>query len=110
MLRNQLQTVDDRTVELALFRHALAQLLQLIAAGQTAKPQQVAGLLKSGVVGQFVNVDATVGQNAPLPIDVANAGGGSDHSLQPLRGVCGSHAGHGASLELLKFRCKRPGR
>ena len=54
---------------------------------QVAKPQEVAGFFESGVVGQFVNIDATIGQNALIAIDVADAGGGCDYSLQSLRGA-----------------------
>src|SRR5262245_20686885 len=53
-----------------------------------------------------MNIDAAIRQNAPVPVYVADAGGGRDHSLQALGGACGSQAGHGASLELLELDCK----
>ena len=78
-----------------------AKFLQFSLRGQLAIPQQVAGLFKVGVVGQFVNVDAAVGEDALISVDVADAGIGSDDSFQALGGVRGGQAGHIPSLEIL---------
>src|SRR2546428_13974898 len=86
------------------------EFLELVARGQLAEPQQIAGFLEIGVVGQFVNVNATVGQHALFPVDVADAGSGGDHSLQAFCGdVRGGQAGHDTSLKLLDFGCGRTG-
>ncbi len=101
LLRERAQQVDDGRVQLALFRQPLAKFLQLVGRGQLAIPQQVAGFFKIGVVGKFVNVDAAVGQDALISVDVANAGGGGDYSFQALGGVRGGQAGHVPSLKIL---------
>ena len=54
--------------------------------GQLAVPQQVAGFFEGGMVGEFVNVDAAVGQDALISVDVADAGGGGDNSFQAFGG------------------------
>src|SRR5437667_9905056 len=58
----------------------------------------MAGLFEIGIVSQFVNIDATVGQNALFPVDIADAGSGGDHSFQALSALWGGSAGHGTSL------------
>jgi hypothetical protein len=83
----QMQAVDDGSIELALFRHAVAQLAQFVSRGQLTEPQQVTDFLESGVVRQFMDVDSAIGQNTLLTIDVADAGSGSYHSLEPLGGM-----------------------
>src|SRR6266576_1877255 len=106
MLRSHAHEIEDGGVQLALFRQTIVKLFQFIALGQPAKPQQVASFLEIGIVRQFVNIDTTIGQNSLVSIDVADAGSGSDYSLQPsFGGVGGGHAGHSTSrapeLELL---------
>ncbi len=41
-------------------------------------PEQVAHLFEGRLRCQFVNVEATVGQHAPIAVDVADGGGGGD--------------------------------
>jgi hypothetical protein len=53
------------------------------------------------MVGKFVNVDAAVGEDALLSVDVTDTGIGSDYSFQAPGGVCGGQAGHIPSLEIL---------
>ncbi len=96
--------VDDGRIQLALCRQLLAEFLQFGLRGQLAIPQQVAGFFEVGVVGKFVNVDAAVGEDALISVDVADAGIGSDYSFQALGGVGGGQAGHVPSLENLKRR------
>ena len=87
MFRRQVQAVDDGSIELALFRHAVAQLAQFVSRGQLTEPQQMTDFLESGVVRQFMDVDSAIGQNTLLTIDVADAGSCSYHSLEPLGGM-----------------------
>ena len=97
------QQVDDRRIQLALLRQPLVQIPSIRrGVGSLPYHKQVAGFLKVGVVGQFVNVDAAIGQNALLAVDIANAGVGGDYSFQTFRGVRGGQAGHVPSLEILE--------
>ena len=98
------QQVDDSGVQLALGRQLAAEFLQLIRCRQPAIPQQVAGLFKVGMVGEFVNVDAAIGEDPLVSVDEADAGICGDYSFQALRGVRGGQAGHVPSLEILKLR------
>jgi len=66
---------------LALVRETLVQILQLIAIRKAPKPEQVAGLFKSGMLGEFVNVDAAIGENAAFAIDIADARVGGDNAF-----------------------------
>ena len=50
-------------------------------------PEQVAGFFKCGVVGEFVNINTAVGQNALLAVDVADTGGGGNYAFESLWGV-----------------------
>ena len=75
-------------------RQALAQFVQFAGVGKLAEPEQVAGLFKSGMIGEFVNVDAAVGENALVPIDVADAGICGDDALKTFWGMICGHAGH----------------
>jgi hypothetical protein len=52
------------------------------------------------MIGQFVDIDATVSQNALVSIDVTDAGGGGDNSFQTLGNMRRGHTGHTSSLEL----------
>src|SRR5271169_1421551 len=52
------------------------------------------------MIGEFVDINATIGQDTLLSIDVTDAGGGGDYSLQPFGGVRRGHTGHASSLEL----------
>jgi hypothetical protein len=47
-----------------------------------AKPKQVAGFLKGGVIRQFMNIDAAVRQYALIPVDVTDARGCGHHPFQ----------------------------
>ncbi len=85
VFRGNPQQVQDRSVQLALFRQPLPNFFQLVALGQTSKPQQVAGLFKIRVVGQVVNIDPAIRQYALLAVDVANAGSGGNDAFKALR-------------------------
>ena len=94
MARRIAQQRDDRGIQLALFGQAFVQFAQFAARGQFAKPEQVAGLFEIRMVGEFVNVDAAIGQNAAISVDVANLGSGGNDALKSLGGVSCGHAGH----------------
>jgi hypothetical protein len=81
MLGNQLEPVVNGTIELALFGHAVPELAQLSASREMAEPQKVASLFKSGIVSQFVDIYAPIGQDTALPIDIANTRSSGDNSL-----------------------------
>jgi hypothetical protein len=55
------------------------------------------------MVGQFVNINAAVGENATLPVYVTDAGSGGDHSLQSFRSVHSSRTGHKAFANLVQI-------
>src|ERR1700685_3955826 len=63
-----------------------------------AKPKQEAGFFKGGMVGEFVNVDAAIGKDAAVAIDITNAGGGGNNAFQAFTGRSAGHAGHNFSL------------
>jgi hypothetical protein len=94
VFRRLAQKVDDGGVQVTLGRKAEAQVLQLVACGQLAEPQQVADFLKVGVVGQFVDIKATVGQDAALAVYVTNAGGGGDNAFQSFGRMSSRQTGH----------------
>jgi hypothetical protein len=88
------QQADNRCVEFAFLGKPIVQFPQLTPGGKLSKPEQVTSLFKIGVVGQFVYVDAAIGKNAAIPIDVADLGVGGDDSFESLRGVICGEARH----------------
>src|SRR5256885_6659630 len=70
------------------------QLAEFAARGQIAEPEQVAGLFKIRVIGQFVNVDTAVGEDALITVDVTDPRIRGNNSFESFSGLCGSHAGH----------------
>ncbi len=93
------QEINDRGIQVAFCSQPFVQFFVFVSGGEFAIPEQVAGFFKSGVVGEFVNVDAAVGQDPQIAVYVANLGCGGDHALQPFGSV---HCGHGhfSSLKL----------
>src|SRR6516162_877923 len=108
MLGCDAQQVQDRGVELAFFRQPFAQFTQLMALGQASKPEEVAGLLEVGMVGEIVDIDAAVGEYTLFAIDIADARRGGNHALQTFGRVRCGYARHTPSQEL-GFRCRLPG-
>src|ERR1700688_145103 len=84
---------------MALLGQALLQILQLALIGQAAKPKQVAGLFKIRMIGQFMNIDAAIGKNSTVSIDIANAGIGGDNSFHAFGAGGAGDAGHSLSLK-----------
>ena len=82
MFGSNAQQVEDGRVKLAFFREAFPDLFQLIALGQAAEPEQEAGFFEIGVVGEVVNIDAAIRQNALFAVDVTDAGGGGNERPQ----------------------------
>jgi hypothetical protein len=60
------------------------KLAQRQLVGQDAVPEQVGGLLEGRVLGQLVNVDAAIGQDARLSVDPADSGVRRNNSFQTL--------------------------
>src|SRR5580658_10763722 len=81
----------------------LLQILKLALLRQPPKPKQVASLFKIGVRGQFMNVNAAIGKNAAVAIDVTNAGVGSNNAFQSFRGRSAAHARHSLSLNWIDY-------
>src|SRR5580658_2648624 len=84
----------------------LLQILKLALLRQPPKPKQVASLFKIGVLGQFMNVNAAIGKNAAVAIDVTNAGVGSNNAFQSFWGR--SHARHSLSLNWIDYLLPEP--
>src|SRR5207302_4961525 len=89
MLGGHAQQVEDGCIQLAFLSQPLAKFAQLVALRQSSEPQQVAGFLKIGVVGEVVDIDAAIGQDALFTIDVANAGNGSYDAFKSFGGMAG---------------------
>ena len=65
------QQIDDGRVQLALVRQLPAKFLEFIRLGQLAVPQQVAGFFEGGIVGKFVNINAAIGEDALVSVNVS---------------------------------------
>ena len=87
----------DLDLALVRLRQTLLEVFQFAALRQAAKPQQVASFFEGGMFGKFVNVNAAIGKDAAVAIDITNAGVGGDDAFQALRRSAG-HAGHRFSL------------
>src|SRR5262249_10330159 len=85
---------DDGRIELALFGQAFMQFAKLLASGQLAEPQQVAGLLEVRVVGELVDVDAAIREHTAIAVDEADSGVGGNNALKTLGSMSCGHAGH----------------
>src|SRR5260370_14200858 len=89
---------------MALLCQTSLQILYLALLRQAPKPKQVAGLFKTGMFGQFVNVNAAIGKHAAVSIDIANAGIGGDNAFQTFSEAA-ANAGHNLSLGQIDYRC-----
>jgi hypothetical protein len=65
------QDIDHLLGDGAALGQTGRELIQLAAVGELAVPEEIGGLLESGLVGQVVDVVAAVEQLASLAIDVA---------------------------------------
>src|SRR5512140_924694 len=97
MTRSVAQQRNDRGIQLAFLRQPVVQLAQLTSRRKLPEPQQVAGLFKIRVIGQFVYIDAAIGKNALISVDVADLGVGCDDSLESFGRVICSEARHSIS-------------
>ncbi len=68
------QESDNRRVELALLGEAVTQFAQFGARGKLAEPEQVAGFFEVRMVGEFVNIDAAIREDAAIAVDLADPG------------------------------------
>jgi hypothetical protein len=78
----------------------LAENSEFIGRWQMSKPEQVANLLKDGMVGQIVDVISAIGKHSLITVDITDARSGSDNAFQSLGGVQIRNAGHGSSLAI----------
>ena len=53
--------------------------------GEFAEPEEVGGLFEGGALGELVDVDAAVGENAGVAVDPADGGAGGDDAFQAFR-------------------------
>ena len=60
---------------------------KLGAVRQATKPEQIADFFEVRMVGQFVNVDAAISEDALIAIDETNAGIGCGNAFQALTAV-----------------------
>src|SRR5206468_12734858 len=59
-----------------------ARRLELLAAGEPPRPEQEADFLEARLLGELVDVDPAIGQDAPRPVDVADRGVRRDDILE----------------------------
>jgi hypothetical protein len=67
------------------------EFLQFRFGGQRAEPEQVSRLFKGRVDGEFVDVDAAIGENSGLAVDPANTRVGGDNAFESLSSYCSRH-------------------
>ena len=91
------QEVDDLGVELAGGGEMRGELGEFGGVGQLAEPEQVGGLFEGGALGELVDVDAAVGEDAGVSVDPADGGVGGDDAFQAFR--CDSSGHKTASPE-----------
>ena len=65
---------------------------ELFGVGEAAVPEEVGGFFEAALRGEFVDVDAAIGEDAGVAVDVADGGGGGDNAFKALGG--GSESGH----------------
>src|SRR5579862_3372403 len=94
MARRGAKEIDNRSIQLALFCHPVVQFAQLAPVWKLPKPKQVTGFLEVRVIGEFVDIDATISQDAAVTIDITNLGIRGDDALKALWSVRCGHIGH----------------
>src|SRR5579862_813516 len=97
------QQRDDGCIELALFRQAIMELAKFNTSGQFAEPQQVTRFLEIRLMSEFVDINAAIGEDAAISVDVTNLGGGGDYALKSFGGIVCGHAGHGFLASIAKL-------
>src|SRR5581483_6939187 len=78
------QKGENSRIQLARLCQRPPQLFEFATGRQLAVPQEVADLFEGGILGQVMDINATVGQDAPVSIYVADAGDGGDNAFQTL--------------------------
>ena len=86
------EEVDDLGIELAGVGELPGEGGELGGGGQLAVPEEIGGLFEGGVLGEFVDVDAAIGEDAGVAVDPADGRGGGDDAFQAF--WCDS-SGHG---------------
>src|SRR5579864_6236032 len=108
MTRRESEKINDGGVELALLGQGITHISQFATLGQLAEPEQVADFFKCRVVGELVNIDAAVGEDTAIAVDITDARGARGYSGEALRGLAGGQAGHVVPLELRRSLPERP--
>ena len=90
-LREAPHHLDDARIDLARLRQPLPEVLQFLSFRKCSEPQQVADFFKVGVLGEFVDVDATISKNAFVTIDIADSRISGDDSFKTF---CGGRCRH----------------
>ena len=79
------QEFQDRRRHTASGYQVSLELIELSLFGQSPVPEEEDDFLESGVVRQYVNVEAAVAEDATGPIDVTNLGLACDDAFQTCR-------------------------
>ena len=105
------EEVDDLGVELAGGGEVCGELGEFGGVGEFAEPEEIGGLLEGGALGEFVDVDAAVGEDAGVAVDPADRGAGGDDAFQAFRCDSGGHktASPGRNLVHLVIAQRRNG-
>ncbi len=85
------EEVDDLWIELAGCGEMGGEVGEFGGVGELAEPEEVGGLLEGGALGEFVDVDAAIGENAGVAVDPADGGAGGDDAFQAFRCDSGGH-------------------
>ena len=85
------EEVDDLGVELACCGEFCGEVGEFGGVGELAEPEEVGGLLEGGALGELVDVDAAVGEDAGVAVDPADGGAGGDDAFQAFRCDSGGH-------------------
>src|SRR4029077_7018070 len=70
--------------------------------GQPAKPQQVTGFFKRGLLREFVDINAAISEYSGFAIDVANSRTGRNYAFKTFCNCAGRHDFPDAVFWLLK--------
>ena len=79
------EEVDDLGVDLAGCGELCGELGELGCGGELAEPEEVGGLFEGGLLGELVDIDAAVGEDAGVSVDPADGRAGGDDAFQAFR-------------------------
>jgi len=70
----------------------LTEGVELGAGGERAEPEQVGALFEGGALGEFVDINSTIGEDAGIAVNPTDAGRRSDDAFKTLCGQNSRHA------------------